>query len=35
LIVLKACYHVCLERTNLVNLMMLESEMLKLDFRNS
>jgi hypothetical protein len=34
LIVLNACYHVCLERANLVNLMMLESEKLKLDFRN-
>jgi hypothetical protein len=35
LIVLNACYHVCLERANLVNLKMLESEKLKLDFRYS
>jgi hypothetical protein len=35
LIVLKACYHVCLEGTNLAKLMILEFEKLKIDFRNS
>jgi hypothetical protein len=35
LIVLSACYHVCLERANLANLMRLEIEKLKLDFRYS
>jgi hypothetical protein len=35
LIELNASYHVCLERANLVNLMMLEIEELKLDFRYS
>jgi hypothetical protein len=35
LIELNACYHVCLEGANLVKLMMLEMEKLKLDFRYS
>jgi hypothetical protein len=35
LLVLNACYHVCLEGANLVKLMMLEIEKLKLDFRYS
>jgi hypothetical protein len=35
LIVLNACYHVCLEGANLVKLMMLEIKKLKLDFRYS
>jgi hypothetical protein len=35
LIVLNDCYHVCLEGANLVKLMMLEMEKLKLDFRYS
>jgi hypothetical protein len=33
LIALNACYHVCLEGANLVKLMMLEFEKLKLGFR--
>jgi hypothetical protein len=33
LIVLNACYHVCLERTNLAKIMILEFEKLKIDFR--
>jgi hypothetical protein len=35
LLVLNAFYHVCLEVANLVKLMMLEIEKLKLDFRYS
>jgi hypothetical protein len=35
LIVLNDCYHVCLERANLAELMILESEKLKIDFRLS
>jgi hypothetical protein len=35
LIVLNACYHVCLEGANLSKTMMLEFEKLKIDFRNS
>jgi hypothetical protein len=35
LIVLNACYHVCLEGTNLAKIMMLEFEKLKIDFRLS
>jgi hypothetical protein len=35
LLVLNACYHVCLEGAKLVKLMMLEIEKLKLDFRYS
>jgi hypothetical protein len=35
LIVLNACYHVCLEGANLVMIMMLEIEKLKIDFRLS
>jgi hypothetical protein len=33
LIVLNACYHVCLERENLAKIMILEVEKLKNDFR--
>jgi hypothetical protein len=35
LIVLNACYHVCLERENLAKLMILEFEKLKIDCRLS
>jgi hypothetical protein len=35
LYVLNACYHVCLEGANIVKIMMLETEKLKLDFRYS
>jgi hypothetical protein len=35
LIVLNACYHVCLERANLAKIMILEIEKLKIDFRLS
>jgi hypothetical protein len=35
LIVLNACYHECLEVTNLAKIMMLEFEKLKVDFRLS
>jgi hypothetical protein len=32
MIVLNACYHVCLEGANLAKIMMLEIEKLKIDF---
>jgi hypothetical protein len=35
LIVLNACYHVCLEGANLAKIMMLEIEKQKFDFRLS
>jgi hypothetical protein len=35
LIVLNACYHVCLEGANLAKILVLEIEKLKLDFRLS
>jgi hypothetical protein len=34
LIELNACYHVCLEGANLAKIMILESEKLRIDFRN-
>jgi hypothetical protein len=35
LIVLNACYHVCLEGAHLAKIMILEIEKLKIDFRLS
>jgi hypothetical protein len=35
MIVLNACYHVCLEGANLAKIMMLEIEKRKVDFRLS
>jgi hypothetical protein len=35
LIELNACYHGCLEGANLAKIMILESEKLRIDFRNS
>jgi hypothetical protein len=35
LIILNACYHVCLERENLAKIIILEVEKLKIDFRLS
>jgi hypothetical protein len=35
LIELNACYHVCLEGANLVKIMILEFEKLRIDFRNN
>jgi hypothetical protein len=35
LFILNACYHVCLKGANIVKIMMLETERLKLDSRNS
>jgi hypothetical protein len=33
--ILNNCYHICLERANLAELMILELEKLKIDFRLS